>query len=783
MPNVASLPLALHPVSAAQQIRIPDLDNDQCFYKQAQALAHVGTWSSGVASRDALELSTECCQIFGIEPGTEMRLGTLFSLVHPEDRDRIERARRAAIDRGDSYSLEHRIVRPDGEVRWLLQRASVLRDRQGRALRLVGIVQDVTDSRQVFEKLRASERRYRRIVETTSEGVWLIDAGARTTFMNGPMAAMLGYTTQEAMGRRLSSFMSEAGHALALKNVEAQRRGGPTEQDFKFRRKDGSDLLASLRIDPLFDADGGYEGALALVTDVTERRAQEQSRALLAAIVESTDDAVYSTSTDGTISSWNRAAASMFGYSGAEVLGRPVAMLAPADETADAAPEVVPSAEVGRLEHVLAVRRRKDGSLMDVVMTVSPLRDVAGLVVGVSTIARDLSAQRRAEAEHRSIEDQLRQAQKMEAVGCLAGGVAHDFNNLLSVIISYSDMALSELATDHPIREHLEEIRSAGNRAAELTHQLLAFSRRQALQPRVLDPDKEISGMEKMIHRLMGEDVELTLLLAASPRTMLADAGQLSQVLMNLAVNARDAMPEGGKLTIETAAVDLDEASAAAHPGVTPGPYVMIAVTDSGVGMDQATQARIFEPFFTTKAERGTGLGLATAFRVVKQSGGDIQVYSEPGRGTTFRIYLPGSALRNGSEAPSGEELDLQRGTETVLLVEDEDQVRHVARDILRRSGYTVVEAENAGEALLVCEQHQGPIHLLLTDVVMPKMTGRQLADRLQPLRPEMRVLYMSGYTGGAIVQLDILPPGIAYLQKPLTPTTLLRKIRDLLDL
>ncbi|HET6148808.1 MAG TPA: response regulator [Polyangia bacterium] len=393
-------------------------------------------------------------------------------------------------------------------------------------------------------------------------------------------------------------------------------------------------------------------------------------------------------------------------------------------------------------------------------------------------------AQRHAEEALRRSEEQLRQAQKLEAVGGLAAGVAHDFNNLLSVILSVSELAIADLQRDDPLHERMVDVRDAALRAADLTRQLLAFSRQQVLQPRNVALNQILSGIEKMLRRLIGEDIELASIPASRADKVFVDPGQIEQVIMNLALNARDAMPDGGKLTIETADVVLDEASAGEHVGMTAGPCVMLAVTDTGTGMDQATQARIFEPFFTTKEiGKGTGLGLATVFGIVRQSGGTIWVYSELGKGTCFKLYLPRSSrgLSDDLTAPTLAE-NVLRGTETILLVEDEEGVRKVALTILRRHGYRVLEAQNGGEAILIAEQHAGDIHLLLTDVVMPRMGGNQLAERLRRLRSGLRVLFMSGYTDRAIVHHGFLEPGLAFLQKPITPESLLRKVREVLD-
>jgi two-component system cell cycle sensor histidine kinase/response regulator CckA len=391
-------------------------------------------------------------------------------------------------------------------------------------------------------------------------------------------------------------------------------------------------------------------------------------------------------------------------------------------------------------------------------------------------------AQRNAEAL-RKTEEQLRQSQKMDAIGRLAGGVAHDFNNLLSVILSYSETLLEDIPENDPMRDDVEEIRKAGYRASELTRQLLLFSRRQVSEAKLLDLNEVVAGTDKMLRRLVGADIDFHTIQTPALGQVRADPGGIEQVILNLVVNARDAMPTGGKLTVETCNVVLDEEYARQHVGARAGPHVMLAVSDTGSGMDTATQSRIFEPFFTTKPKgKGTGLGLSTVFGIVQQHHGSIWVYSERDRGTTFKVYIPQVEKAAQPAAVLPVARPLQRGHETILLVDDDEQVRTAAAAILRKHHYNVIEAQSAGEAVLHAEKHPGEIHLLLSDVVMPQLSGPELAQRVSGLRPGIRVLCMSGYTDDSIVRHGLLDSTITYLQKPLTPQLLTAKVREVLD-
>jgi PAS domain S-box-containing protein len=512
------------------------------------------------------------------------------------------------------------------------------------------------------------------------------------------------------------------------------------------------------------------------LSDVDEIDRPAASR-ILATLIEASPLAIVTFDPEGIVTMWNPAAERIFGWSENEALGGRLPFV-PADKQE----EFLALRRRALLGEIFTEpelhRRRADGSPIVVSVSTSPLRRPDGTIYGIMSILTDITYVRR-------MEEQLRQSQKMEAVGRLAGGIAHDFNNLLTAISGYSDLLLHRLPEYSTLRRDVEEIRKAGDRAAALTRQLLAFSRRQVLQPKVLDLNTVVTNMGHVLHRLIGEDIELSTDLSRSLSRVKVDPGQIEQVIVNLAVNARDAMPDGGRITIATADAELSPAYAAAHPEVRPGPHVLLSVADTGNGMSDETQAHLFEPFFTTKERgKGTGLGLATVYGIVQQSGGHIRVNSAADRGSTFLIYLP--RVEAPEDGVQGTDRPLlphpSPGTETVLLAEDEEVVRRLAREILSGNGYKVLEAGNGREALLLSEAHRGEIHLLLTDVEMPKMSGRELSERIRLLRPGLRILYMSGYTDDAILRHGVLEDGIPFLQKPFTTEALARKVREVLD-
>jgi two-component system cell cycle sensor histidine kinase/response regulator CckA len=520
--------------------------------------------------------------------------------------------------------------------------------------------------------------------------------------------------------------------------------------------------------------------------DADERLAEARKIAVLEAAL----DAIVMMDHTGVVTEFNPSAERMFGYARAEAVGEPLAelIIPPSlrDRHRDGLRRYLETGQANILGKRLELSAlRKDGSEIPVELAVVRIpASEPPMFVG---FLRDLTERERltrdrmqAQMALRDAEEQLRQSQKMEAVGNLAGGIAHDFNNLLSVILGFTSLARDEIGDNESLAEKLDQIALAGRRAAELTRQLLAFGRRQVLQPEILDLNNAIRSTHIMFTRILGEDIELTFCPGEALGKVFVDPGQFEQILMNLAVNARDAMPTGGKLTIETANVELDSNYAAEHVGVEPGPHVILSVSDTGIGMDPATQARIFEPFFTTKdVGKGSGLGLSMVFGIVKQSAGSIWVYSEPGRGTSFKIYFPRVEGTDAERAKAG--VAGEGGSETILLVEDHDQLRRMARAILETGGYEVLVAPDAEEALAILAQQGDRVGLILTDVVMPRMSGPQLVERIRILKPTLKVLFMSGYSDDAVVRHGMLEGAAAFLQKPVTPDMLLAKVREVL--
>jgi two-component system, cell cycle sensor histidine kinase and response regulator CckA len=503
----------------------------------------------------------------------------------------------------------------------------------------------------------------------------------------------------------------------------------------------------------------------------TQQEALRQASDALEAIVNNSPLAIYTTDLECRVRNWSRAAERVFGWTEEEARNERVPFTAPEALEALCSSELDPGQE-----GIEARAVRKDGTEAEVRVWRAPLRAASGAVAGFIMIAADLT-------ENKSIERQLQQAQRMEAVGRLAGGIAHDFNNLLTVITGYGYMLLEDLKDQPACRGNVDEILRVVDRASALTTQLLAFSRRQVAQPKTIEMNALVLNMDKMLRRVIGEDIELVTALSPDAGKINADSGQIEQAIMNLVVNSRDAMPKGGRITIETANATLDKEFVRTHLTTRPGDYVMLSVIDAGHGMDEDTRAHIFEPFFTTKEQgKGTGLGLAQVYGIVKQGDGEITVTSAPGQGTRIQIYLPRVFGVVSADAAEQKDEGRDRGTETVLLVEDEDEVRRLVQEVLEQHGYKVLSAAQPQEAMEICQKHRGRIELLLTDMVMPRMSGRELAERAARIRPDLKVVLMSGYTDDAALGPSFLDPDLAFLKKPFTPAALTRKIREVLE-
>jgi PAS domain S-box-containing protein len=621
-----------------------------------------------------------------------------------------------------------------------------------------------------------------RILESMAEGVNVSDESGTILYVNPAQEAMFGYAPGELLGRHVSIFSGEPPQAQArifAEVVSQLMTVGSWSGEFTNRKKDGTLFTTHARITALQSP--GTKQWVCVEEDITARKRAEAERdRLLQRLqlqIERMPLGYLLFDADFRLTDWNPAAERIFGYAKEEVLG-----MGPPFE------KILPSALWPLGEEILGRIRRGDMSAHSINENLTregrtitcewfntPFIGEDGRFAGLLCLTQDIT-------ERKSLEEQYRQAQKMEAIGQLAGGVAHDFNNLITIISGYAELIHGRLPAAGPLRDLVEEIIRASERGASLTRQLLAFSRKAVLAPQLLDLNAVVVDLEKLLRRALGEDISLTVALQPELGHIQADPGQIEQVLLNLAVNARDAMPAGGKLTIETRNVELDGAYVRTHPEARPGSNVLLAVSDTGHGMTADIKARIFEPFFTTKeAGKGTGLGLSTVYGIVKQAGGVIDVASEVGVGSTFLVYLPRFEETETPQSPQGA-VPSPRGTETVLLVEDEDALRALARLVLAKSGYAVLEANNGREALRVANGHPGPIALLVSDVVMPELGGRQLAERLGRQRPQMKVLFLSGYTDDAVVRHGLMQKKVNFLQKPFSATALAQKVREVLD-
>jgi PAS domain S-box-containing protein len=736
----------------------------------------------------------------------ELLAAPYIDFVHPQDREStIVAARRITVE-GQTISFENRCRCKDGTYKWLLWNAAPLSD----ARLIFATARDITE-RNVAEKtgcdghdvlearvrertaelteankaLEAAAKRYRNIVENALEGFFQTTPDGKYVSVNLALARMYGYESPEEL-------MTTVGDIGRQVYVDLNRRAefkrimdeGDAVHDFEYQvyRRDGRKIWLSENARAVRDANGVilyYEGT---VEDITaSKQAEEELRrqeAEYRRLIENIPEVLWKADQHGKPFFISKKIEAIFGYSQEEIYreGKQLWLGRIHSEDQDRVRNAY--AKLFRENRPFDVEYRiqhRDGPWMwwhdRAVRVESNLGE------------RHADGIRSDVTERRQVDQQLRQSQKMEAIGQLAGGVAHDFNNLLTVIRGHTDLLLDHIGQTDALRRNVEQVQKSADQAASLTRQLLAFSRKQVLQPKVLNLDAVVAEMGKMLPRLIGENIELVISACPALGKVKADPGQIEQVILNLAVNARDAMPEGGKLTIETANVELDEAHARQHVTSKPGPHIMLAVSDTGCGMDGETQRHIFEPFFTTKeAGKGTGIGLATVYGIVKQSGGWIWVYSEMGKGSTFKIYLPRVDEALDLAKPPKKPGAFRTASETILVVEDNESLRQLTREFLLSAGYTVLLASDGADAVRISEQHQGRIHLLLTDVVMPGMNGRELALCLSRKRPGLRALYTSGYTGDAVLQQGILEEGMFFLAKPFTREALAQKVREILE-
>ncbi len=752
--------------------------------------------------------------------------------LHPTDRERTIADYRAGIAAGRDFELQYRMIAADGRTVWFRDMIRVVDGRGGKGVPPRGVMVDITEEKRAEAELRRVNRALKTLSQCNqamaraSAEAELLDKICRIIVEVGAYRfAWIGFAQHDAEKtiRPVARAGYEEGYLSQVKITWSENESGrgpagaavrtgrvhivrdvQTDPSFAFWRaaavQRGYASLIGLPLNP----GGKSSGVLAiysgeadafdaeeerLLTELAanvsyglqslrtrlDRERVEEERARLSLAVEQAAEAIVVTDAEGSIAYVNPAFEKVTGYQRGEILGQNPRILKSGKHDAEFYRALWDTLRRGEAWTGRFINRRKDGTLYEAEAVISPVRDGAGRVVNFVAVQRDVTRERQ-------LEEQVRQSQRIEAVGRLAGGVAHDFNNLLTIISGYGDLLLDRLGPEHPQRSHVSEIRKAADRAASLTRQLLAFSRRQVLTPQVVDLNSVVANLHNMLRRLIGEDIELLHVPGADLGPVRVDPGQMEQVILNLVVNARDAMPQGGKITIETGNAVLDENYAGGHIRVKPGPYVALAVSDTGCGMPPEIQTHIFEPFFTTKEQgKGTGLGLAMVYGIVKQSGGYIWVYSEVDRGTTFKIHLPRAELKvEPVETPR--RAVGRTGTETILLVEDEASVRSLVSGVLEQGGYKVLLARNGEDALVVSEQHKGPIHLLLTDVVMPEMGGPELAEHLRPFHRKMKVLYMSGYTDDSIVHHGVLSSSATFLQKPFTPDILAQKVREVLD-
>ncbi len=862
----------------------------------AQRTAHLGSWERDIVnvnefSNGPAYWSDEVFRILGYEPGQiDPSNRNFLQSVHPDDRERVRSAVASALHENKLFSEDYRIILPNGNERIVHCQGEFIFDEDThKALKLVGTVQDITAQKKAEEKFQG-------LLEAAPDAIVVTNEEGKIVLVNSQTEKLFGYKREELLDNPIEILMPErfrGGHRDQMTGFLAyplMRSMGDGRKLFA-QRKDGSQFRVEISLSPLETEEGTL--ITRAIRDITANVQAEEELLRYEAIVHWSNDAIIGFALDGIITSWNRGAERMFGFSLSEAVGKSIAILAPSDRVQEPLVLVDEMIKGTRMSNIEAIWMTKCGELIEVSISLSPINSKDGQILGGSAIVRDVTELRTAErrfqkvfngspepmsiaslsegryidvnerflhltgyrrsevightslelkiwerledrvaimeelkskgairdfektirtknGEHRAVlvsfdlvefagqrcliaivkdvtekqrlEQQLRQVQKMEAVGQLAGGIAHDFNNLLNVICGYSELLLEDIGSNKSLRGRIEEVKKAGERGASLVQQLLAFSRKQVLEPRVINLDDVLKNFQTMLGRVIGENIELHIRANSSAWSVKVDPVQIEQIILNLSSNARDAMPRGGTLTLETSNVTLEAEFFGTYNPVTPGDYVVLVISDTGIGMDDSTQKRIFEPFFTTKeVGKGTGLGLATVYGIVKQSAGYIWVDSEVGKGTTFKIFFP-----RVKEMPQALTLTVptqQRtgGTETILVVEDDKALCAVLCESLSRNGYTVLKSHTGGEAIQIEKHYPGPIDLVVTDIIMPGMTGPELADKFRASRPQTKVLLVSGYAQNLVARHVVFGPGTEFLQKPYSLSDVARKIRDLL--
>jgi len=752
--------------------------------RESQRIAHVGSWRLDVATNQVV-WTEELYNLYGFDPSLPPPPYTEhMKLFTPESWERLSTALAHTRETGIPYTLELETVRKDGSNGWMWVKGEADVDSAGKTVELWGAVQDISERKRVEETLRKSEERFLLAMKASNDGLFDWNLETNDIYYSPGWKKMLGYEDYE-LPNDFSVWEKTTDPEDVKKSWELQKKLITKQIDrfvmeFKMRHKDGHWIDILSRAEAIFNDSGKAIRIVGTHTDITERKWAEARIAESEARFKALHNASFggiAIHDKGVILDCNKGMSELTGYSFEELTGMDGLLLIAPQSRNDVMANIV----AGYEKPYEAIGIRKNGEEYSLRMEA---RNVPYKGKMVRTVEfRDITDLKQAEAEREKLQTQLAQAQKMESVGRLAGGVAHDFNNMLSVIIGNVELVMETMAPDDPHHDNLNEIFSASRRSADVTRQLLAFARKQTIAPEVLDLNRTIESMLKMLRRLIGENIDLAWLPGANVWPVRMDPSQIDQILANLCVNARDAIADVGKITIETGTANFDSAYCADHPGSVAGDFVLLAVSDDGNGMDKGTLANLFEPFFTTKElGKGTGLGLATIFGIVKQNNGFINVYSEPGQGSTFKIYLPRNPAKTESlEKKTSDKINLV-GTETILLVEDEPSILKMTRMMLERMGYKVLVAGTPGEAIALAHEHAGEIHLLMTDVVMPEMNGRDLARTLLSLYPNLKRLFMSGYTANVIAHHGVLDEGVQFIQKPFGKQNLAIKVREALD-